>query len=109
MRGKIVYTRKGEDYFLDDVLVTKKVFDEAIHSKPLGIPNAEGEWRDSITSYGAGCHPKRIKQFEEYCRRHNVPTDFTTHRGLPVFRNRVHRKQVMKLLGLMDRNSFTGY
>jgi hypothetical protein len=67
-----------------------------------GPPGGETDWKKPISSLGAGCHPKRIKEFEKACEKRGIPTDFTTNRGLPIFKSRAHRKQVLRMLKLHD-------
>jgi hypothetical protein len=114
MKGKIIFGthRKPDRYFLDDVEVAKKQYDKAFPQVPDfsgGVaPEASADWNKPILSMGLGVVKKRIKDAEALCRQHGAPTDFSTHRGLPVLRNRAHRRQVLKIFQMRDHDGGYG-
>lgn len=69
-----------------------------------GPPGKETDWQKPVVSDGMGCTPRRIKDFEELTAKHGFPTDFTTHRGRPIVKNRAHRRQLMRMLKVHDNN-----
>ncbi len=89
--------------------VTKEEYEAEFPDKPIGAFGKEANWKKPVMSDSIAVVPKRIKHAEQLCEKHGVPTDFTTNRGRPVFKNRAHKKAVMKIWGWIDKNSFTGY
>lgn len=115
MKGRIEYQRGGQRFFVDDTEVTPEEFEAAFPSKleeVLGgdvdcLPSQSGiGW--PIHSEALAYHPKQKAEAEAHFQKLGVPTEVDT-RGRPVLRDRMHRKQVLKALGMHDRTSFLGY
>ncbi len=116
MRGTVRYQRKynaeigaSEEipcYSIDGRVVTEAEYKAAFPDKPIGTFGAECDWRKPVESDGLAVHPKRIKQAEAMCAKNGVSVDFTTLRGRPILKNRAQRRQVLKIFGFHDNNSF---
>ena len=98
----------GPFYFIDGKEVSQKEYEKAFPDKPVGVFGKETTWKQPVESYGAACHPKRIKDFEAYMARQGVPTDFTTLRGRPRFTSRAHQLAGLKALKLHNRDEVRG-
>ncbi len=92
-----------------EVEVTEAEYKAEFPDKPIGAFGKEADWRKPVKSDSISVVPKRIKEAEALCVKHGVPTDFSTNRGRPVFKNRAHKKAVMKVFGWIDKHSYTGY
>jgi hypothetical protein len=66
----------------------------------------QAQW--PILSDAAGCHPDQIEDYKKHLSDRGVPTDFTPD-GRMVFRDRSHRRRVLKAIGYVDRSSYYGY
>ena len=105
-------------YFIDHgglrgrVEVSEAEFHAAFPDQKLdfsqGAFGTETLWQKPVISDGAACLPKRIKDFEAYLAKNGAPTDYTTHRGRPIFNSRAHRKKVLKLLSMCDNDGGYG-
>lgn len=107
---------KGKDrYFLDGKEVSKRVFDRemdaAIPEDRRGI--APGGKRLAAVKRGypydsmAICvHPDDVGAAMAKAAKMGVPTEYKAN-GAAVIRDAAHRKAVMKMEGLHDRNSYS--
>ena len=95
-----------------EVEVTETEYIEAFPDVPLDLTNgafgASGTWKKPVESVGLAVVPKRIKDAEAYCAKHGVPTDFTSKRGVPILKDRAHRKKVLKLFKMHDNEGGIG-
>jgi hypothetical protein len=66
----------------------------------------QAQW--PIYSEAAGVHPDQINEAKDNLQKQGVPTDFTPD-GRLIFRDRMHRRKVLKAMGLVDRSSYYGY
>lgn len=101
-------------YVLDGVVVTADVYLQAFPEhkimtgtpyNPAPVPGIAVDWKKPVISYGAACHPRAIKDFENFTAAAGVPTDFTTKRGRPIFRSAAHKAKVTKLLRIHDNGT----
>jgi len=60
-----------------------------------------------LISEAAGVHPLDVADARAQAKRDGVPTEFTPD-GRVVFRNRRHRKQYLKTVGLVDKQGGYG-
>lgn len=95
-------------YMIDGKEVSKKEYEKAIPSKPIGDFGTQTNWEKPVVSYGAACVPKRIKEYEAHLAKHGCPTDFTTHRGRPIFRSRQHQLQALKIMKMNNNDETRG-
>ncbi|HPP02744.1 MAG TPA: hypothetical protein PLX83_19330 [bacterium] len=72
----------------------------AEHSQTVHCP---GNW--PLLSDAAGVHPSQIREAEEHATRNGVPTQFTPD-GRAIFTSPTHRRKYLKLIGLVDKNSY---
>lgn len=114
MRKRIVYGKKGCAYFIGDKGVSKEEFEGSITVAPLEVGKANVKHHTAgylgypikLNSMAVTTH--RRKTMMEHLAKKGVPTEYTP-RGRPIIRDAAHRKQFMKAMNLIDRNSFTGY
>lgn len=112
MRSRIVYGNPNR-YYLEDKEVSKDEYDKAHESKLDGL-FAEGTFLPSQTttcwpmvSEALAVHPKQRQAAVEHAKRHGVPTDFD-HLNRPIFRDRGHRKQYLRIRGAHDNSGGYG-
>ena len=111
MIGRIIGEGKKTRYLIDGKEVSKRKFKKAFPDKPIKHGDKflmEGLWQKPVVSVTAGCHPKRIKEFEAYMAKRGMPTDFTTHRGRPIFTSRAHQIEGLKALELHNKDEVRG-
>lgn len=58
-------------------------------------------------SFNMGNHPSQRQELASYLEAKGVPTEVNIH-GDPVLRSRGHRRDVMKALGMFDRDAGYG-
>ena len=63
---------------------------------------APGLWPQK--SEAAGCHPDQVEEMTKAMADCGVPTEFEKD-GDPYFRDKTHRKQALKVLGLKDKDA----
>lgn len=56
-----------------------------------------------IVSQAAGIDPEDIPTEQNYLAQHGVKTEYTSE-GCPIFRDRAHRREHLRLAGLYDRD-----
>lgn len=119
-------------YFLDDVQVTKEMYDAYFPSKlfPTPIRYTKEEIEEMvrlgeaaeitpemkkrlpkgypIRSMSMAVHTTQIKEAMEHDRKLGVPTNYSRN-GEPIWTDAAHRKRFMKAHKLIDRNSYNGY
>lgn len=93
-------------HYLDGKEVSKEEYDEAFPDKPIGMFAAIDDWHKPVVSYGLGCVPKRIKEFESFAEKNGVPTDYSTNRGLPVITSKAHQKKLLKVMKHHNNDSY---
>ena len=95
------------EYLIDGKPVTKEAFDAAFPEQEgwPGMTHGAG-W--PMASDGMAVHPDQIPEARERDLKHGITTDYLPD-GRPVLRDRAHRRAMMRSLGLIDRNSYTGY
>jgi NAD+--asparagine ADP-ribosyltransferase len=62
-----------------------------------------------IASEALAYHPKQIPEAKEHFQKLGIGDTEIDSTGRPVFRDRQHRRRVLRALGKIDRNSFSGY
>lgn len=72
-----------------------------------GPRQATGDQAWPLISEAAGVHPSQVEEAREHARKHGVPTDFTSD-GRAVFRDRAHRRDYCKLIGVRDNHGGYG-
>ena len=95
-----------------EVEVTEAEYKEVFPDKSLdcskGAFGVSTKWQHEVVSDGLAVLPKRIKEAEEFCARHGVPTDFKTMRGRPKIESRAQRKKLLRLFKLHDNDGGYG-
>ena len=61
-----------------------------------------------LKSDALAVHPKQIAAVKERNKRHGLSIDYDRH-GRPVFTDAGQRKKLMKIEGVRQMNSYTGY
>lgn len=132
MRG-VIRDMDGETcYFLDDVQVTKEMYDAYFPSKLFAVPvrytkeeieefvkagtasEITPEMKKRlpkgypIKSVALAVHSSQVREAMEDAMKRGVPTMFTPS-GRPILRDAAHRKAYLKAYGFHDRNSYNGY
>lgn len=57
-----------------------------------------------MASDAAGIHPSQIPEYKAEMKKHGVSAEFKSD-GRMVFRDRAHRRQCLRALGMHDRNA----
>lgn len=68
-----------------------------------GLTSAE--W--PIHSNALAVNPPQAKQYEEFAKKHGVPTRFD-EKGKPVFTGTKHQRKYCKLIGALNLDSYFG-
>lgn len=116
MKGKIVYARDGSRrYFVGEREVSQAEFDNTFPSKGKIEDLLEAAtflpahtttcW--PMASEGLAVHPDQIPEAMARDKRHGVPTRYTRD-GRPIFTDRGHRRDYLKLEASHDRNGGYG-
>lgn len=79
---------------------------DLLASRTPPLADATTGW--PLHSDAMGVHPEQVPEEMAALKRLGVDTRYDD-KGRPILENRRHRKAHMKALGLVDRNSFTGY
>ena len=110
MRGKVIFHRRGNRYFVEGNEVTKGEYDRAFPPKEIGLTlpaHSAGAW-PMQPSIALAIHPEQIPEFMEHDKKMGVPTDYDPASGEPIFRDRGHRREYTKVYGYHDRNAGYG-
>lgn len=94
MTGRIC----GNRYYIDNLEVTKAVFDNAFPDKPLtdgDFGGLSGKSTRPKLSEALAVHPKQVEEATASAKAKGVPTEFTPD-GRPVIRSRAHQKAYLK-------------
>src|SRR5262245_41681570 len=107
MRGKITYNRDGSRaYYLDDKEVTEKEFEAAFPPKPFGAPelanNTSSCW--PMVSEALAVHPEQVAEANARNKKHGIAARYDEG-GFCHIPDRSDRKKLLKLEGLVDKNS----
>lgn len=119
-------------YFLDNVQVTKEMYDAYFPSKlfEVKVRYTKEEIEEfvkagtaieitpemkkrlpkgyPIKSVALAVHSTQVKEAMEDAAKKGVPTEFTRD-GRPILRDASHRRRYLKAYGFIDRNSYNGY
>lgn len=97
-------------YTIDGHEVTKEEFEAEFPEQPLeiGEPYRPCVFKP-IASEALAYHPKQIPEAKKYLEKMGVGDTQIDSTGRPIFRDRQHRRRVLRALGKIDRNSFSGY
>lgn len=95
-------------YFRDGKPVTKKAFDKAFPSKPIGPPMvaAPATWQD-FTSIGLSVHPDQVAEATARNKKHGIRVTYDED-GTARIPDRNQRAKIMKLEGMHDQEGGYG-
>lgn len=78
------------------------------------LSHVDKRYRGSVTHWNgmasdaAGVNPIQIPEMKEALRKAGAPCDFHPRTGQAIFTSRAHRQQVVRAMGLHDRNGGFG-
>ncbi len=99
MRAK---QRADGSLVLDDGTIATRDFAAEFGGRRKDIA---GNW--PMESDAAGCHPSQVQELQKAMADAGCPTEFNSE-GFAVFRDRAHRKQALRVMGLHDRDGGYG-
>lgn len=67
-----------------------------------------GCWSTGLYSDAAGVLPEQAREAYEHSVQIGVPTQFCPETGCAIFRDRSHRKNYLKVMGMVDKNGGYG-
>ncbi len=111
MKGEIKYDRLGNQigFYLNGKEVTKEAFDEAIPTRPIGVPlNGHSPACWPMLSDALAVHPKQIPAVMERNKQHGLHVEYNPTDGRPVLMDRGMRRDLMKLEAIHDNNGGYG-
>jgi hypothetical protein len=98
------------NYFIDGNEVSAEEFEATFPEQRIRVGE---EYRPCtfkpIASEALAYHPKQIPEAKEHFQKLGIGDTEIDSTGRPVFRDRQHRRRVLRALGKIDRNSFSGY
>jgi len=100
----VTYGRDGTPtYMVGDRVVTREEFDAILPSKPIGVPlDAHRPDCWPMLSEAMGVQPDQIGEAAAHARKNGVPTEFTGD-GRVIVRDRKHRRDLLRLYGMHDK------
>lgn len=87
------------------ISVKGQLYRRDIGAEHGGFQDTPGNWPKA--SFNMGNHPSQRKELATFLEAKGVPTE-VNKQGDPVLRSRDHRRQVMKALGMYDRDAGYG-
>ena len=72
-------------------------------TSPATRRETEAKW--PFACVASGVHASQAGELRDFLQKSGVPTEVTVD-GDPIYRNASHRKNALKVRGLVDRSSF---
>lgn len=110
MKSKIVYTSRGEEYYVEGQRVSKKKFDSLVLTKPLGVAMLAGNTSECwpMKSDALAIHPSQIKAVMEHDRKHGIATEYDPKDGRCIIKDQGQYRDLLKLRKMHQNNGGYG-